>query len=70
MFDYSKLRGRIVEKFGSLSAFAESIGSTVQRVSAKLHDRIGITRSDIIIWCKALEIDLSEIGVYFFALKV
>ena len=24
-FDYSKLRGRIIEKFGSIEAFAESL---------------------------------------------
>ena len=70
MFDYSKLKGRIVEKFGTLSNFSEALGIKVQTVSAKLKGRNTITKSDIIKWSELLGIEYSEIGVYFFTPKV
>jgi hypothetical protein len=69
-FDFSKLRGRIVEKFRSVSNFAKEIGESPQAVSGKLTGQRAMTKNDIIKWCKPLEIELNEIGEYFFTLKV
>lgn len=69
-FDYSKLRGRIVEKFGSVSAFSRHLGVLPQQINPKLLGQKGITTKDILEWCEALDIEVSDIGVYFFALKV
>ena len=63
---YSKLRGRIVEKYGSISAFSKHLGKKVQTVSRKLNSDIGFTKDDIIIWCDLLDITKEEIGIYFF----
>lgn len=64
---YSKLRGRIIEKYGSYSAFADAIGEHRTVVSRKLNGDVGITKQDIIDWSQALGIELSEYGIYFFA---
>lgn len=66
MYDYSKLRGRIVEKFGTISAFTEALGSSTVTVSAKLNNKSGFSRSDIEHWSELLEIPFVEIGLYFF----
>lgn len=66
MYDYSKLRGRIVEKFGTISAFTEALGSSTVTVSSKLNNKSGFSRSDIEHWSELLEIPFVEIGLYFF----
>lgn len=70
MFDYSKLKGRIIEKYDSQSAFADAIGVKVQSVNAKLRGRVSISKADIIKWSQALDIETNDIGAYFFTVKV
>lgn len=69
-FDYSKLRGRIVEKFGSETKFAEELGMSIQQISPKLTNKKTITKKDILTWSEKLEIPVSDIGLYFFTLRV
>lgn len=69
-FDYSKLRGRIIEKYGSCRRFAREIGASEQIVSLKLRGERGFTQADIKVWAEALDIDSSEYGTYFFTLVV
>lgn len=69
-FKYNKLRGRIVEVYGSQDAFASAIGSTANTVSRKLNGIVGFSQEDICDYCDKLNIPLSEVGVYFFELKV
>lgn len=70
IFDYSKLKGRIVEKLGSQLRFAEAMGWSERTASLKLNNIRVWKQSDI---CKAsslLEINYSEIPEYFFKVKV
>lgn len=69
-FDLSKLRGRIVEKFGNNTAFAQVLDISPQQLSPKLTGKTAITKEDIVEWCPLLDIGIDEIGVYFFTLKV
>lgn len=64
---FPKLRGRIIEKFGSQVAFAQEVGSTDVTITNKLNGRYDISMPDIIKWSKALEITKDEVGSYFFA---
>ncbi len=70
VFKYNKLRGRIIEVFGSQSKFAEFVGQSEQIVTAKLSGRSSFTQENIITWASALNIDQSEIGSYFFVLEL
>lgn len=63
---FNKLRGRIVEKYGTMCKFAEKIRTTRQTVSQKLTGKIEFSRDDIQRWAGALDIDTNEIGVFFF----
>ena len=66
-FKYNKLRGRIVEIFGSQAEFSKAIGLSEQSISAKLSGNSSFTQENIIDWSKALDIDQCDIGSYFFA---
>lgn len=68
-FDYSKLIGRIIEKFGTRRAFAKAAGFSENTISKKLSGKMAITTDDIVNWSskEMLDIDNSEIPVYFFA---
>lgn len=68
--DYSKLRGRIVEKFGTMGAFAKKLGVKQSVVSRKINEYYGITPTDMMKWSAVLGIDKADIGEYFFTFKV
>lgn len=68
--EYSKLRGKIVEKYGSQTAFADVIGRTEQSVTAKLSGKTQFSQEDIVIWCNVLGIPVDEVGAYFFTHKL
>lgn len=68
-FDYSRLRGRIIEKYGTQGKFAEANNITDRSVSLKLNNGIGLSQEEIIDWCKKLDIELDKIPYYFFCTK-
>lgn len=70
IFDYSKLRGRIVEKYGSIEAFSNDLNISKVSISKKLNNKIGISRDEIIEWSTKLEISPDEYGVFYFAKKL
>lgn len=70
MYVYNKLRGRIIEKYGTLDSFAKAVGISKNSMSKKLHNKSGISREEIIEWSEMLEIPMEEYGAYFFARQV
>jgi len=68
--EHSKLRGKIVEKYGTQAVFAERIGKTEQSVTAKLNGRSQFSQEDVVTWSNALGILVNEVGEYFFANKL
>lgn len=70
MFDTSKLRGRIVEKFGSQKAFATAAHNSVSFVSQYLNGNVYLDQRTIDKWVILLEIPENEIEIYFFRKKV
>ena len=71
-FDYSKLSGRIKEKFGSQLAFAKAMGWSAGKVSYILSGRNPISTQDVFAMCAEDRLDISkpEIPTYFFTLKL
>lgn len=67
-YNYSKLLGRIVEKLGTQSCFAEKIGLSERSVSLKLNGKVGWKQSEIAKACEVLAIRDNEIPDYFFAI--
>lgn len=72
IYDFSKLEGRIREKLKYNNVFAEKIGTSAVSLSSKLHNKTDFTASEIsrAIEPDVLDIDISEIGEYFFTEKL
>ena len=69
-FDYSKLRGRIVEKFGKQEHLAKAIGIGYVSLSKRLNNHLDFSVKEILKMCTFLEITLDDIPKYFFTTKV
>lgn len=67
---YNRLRGKIVEVFGTQGAFADALGTTEQTITNKLAGKTQFSQNDIIAWCNALGIVTDDVGGYFFAQKL
>lgn len=69
-YDYSKLKGRIIEKLGSQHKFAKSMSLTEKTISSKLNNEVFWKQNEISKACDILDIKEDEIKKYFFKLKV
>lgn len=69
MYETAKLRGRIVEKYGTIGKFAEAVGKTRAAVSNYLNGSSNLSQDVILQWCDLLDISEKEIPAYFFTLK-
>lgn len=69
-FNYSKLKGRIKEKYGTQEAFAKAIGLTPSRFSFKINGKAKWKQDEIVKAVELLEISQDEIVEYFFNYKV
>lgn len=65
-FKYAKLRGKIVEKYGTQERFASAIGLSNTTVTKKLTGNVQFTQTDIIKWSAALGIALKDVGAFYF----
>lgn len=70
MYDTSRLRGRIVEKFGSQSAFADASGNSVSFISQYMNGKAQLTQGTMDKWIDLLDIANEDIRAYFFTSKV
>lgn len=61
-----KLRGRIVEKYGTLGAFAEACGVTATTVTNVLAGRNTPTGMARLGWLYALDIPKNEGDIFFY----
>lgn len=69
-FDYSKLRGRIKEIFGTQDNFADALNIGRVSLSQRLTGKLEFTQEEIMKSCELLKFDPSEIPSYFFTLAV
>ena len=68
--DTSKLRGRIVEKCGTLQVFADYMSINSATLSKKLAGRTSWDQQEILRAAKVLDLDPADILGYFFTEKV
>lgn len=68
--EYRKLRGRIIEKYGTLDAFYRRLNISKTQASKKMTGKAGFSQKDIIEWSELLDIDLKDVGLFFYALNV
>ncbi len=66
MYDYSRLRGRIIEKCGSYSELSRKTGLSLHTLSYKMNQKIPFKQTDIELLCDVLDIPPKKIAEYFF----
>lgn len=69
-YNYSKLKGRIVEKYGTQAALAKELDWSERTLSLKLTGKIAFSQSDIESMVKALGLGRKDIQAYFFTVNV
>lgn len=69
-YDYSKLKGRIVEKFGKQQSFAAAMGWSERTCSLKLSNQVFWKQPEISLASQLLDIDRQNIQDYFFVQHV
>ena len=71
-FNYSKLIGRIIEKYGTRGKFAAAIDMTETKLSSRLNNVTPFKADEIKIICAPEVLDIADdaISEYFFTLKV
>lgn len=65
-FDYSKLRGKIKEVFGTQDKFAAALGIGRVSLSQRLNNNLDFSSTEIFTSCKLLDISAETIPQYFF----
>ena len=69
-YDYSKLLGRITEKYGTQTRFSEAMGLSGRSLSLKLNSKVAFKQPEITKAWSLLEINDADIPAYFFTLEV
>lgn len=69
-FEYNKLRGRIVEKYGSQTEFAKAMKWSARTLSKKINGKIPWKQTDICTAIQLLGLSEEDIQEYFFTIKV
>ena len=69
-FNYRKLKGRIVEKCGTQYEFAREMGMSERTLSLKMQGKQSWKQTDILRAIEVLDLDVSDVQDYFFAVQV
>ena len=69
-YDYSRLKGKIIEKYGSNAKFAEDMEWSERTLSLKLNNKVAWKQPEIVKAIGLLSLDENDITGYFFKIKV
>lgn len=70
IFEYNKLRGKIIEVFGTQASFAKNMGWSERTLSLKLNGERSWKQVDICKATELLHLSKEDISTYFFTPKV
>lgn len=65
-YSYNKLKGRIIEIYGTQEKFAKKLGLSKNSLSLKMNGKTSFSQADVIKWSSLLDIKTEQIGEYFF----
>lgn len=69
-FNYNKLKGRIVEVFGSQIEFAKAMDWSERTLSLKINGKVAWKQNDIVKAVRLLNLSEGDIQEYFFTMEV
>ena len=55
-----------MEKYGGQGEFAKAAGLSETAMSMKLKGKRGFSQKDIVKWCTLLDVDMKDVGDYFY----
>ena len=61
-----KLRGLIIEKYGTIGAFCEAVGFSRVTATNVLLGRTTPSAKHLLEWCRTLGIEKKDIGIFFY----
>lgn len=65
-FNYRKLKGRIVEIYGSQRQFAKALGLSGEAMSKKMQSKVPFKQAEMVTISELLDFPVSDIDKYFF----
>ena len=65
---YNKLRGRIVEKYGSQINFAKAMGMSETTLSYRMTGKLPWSQDEMVMAMDLLSVPIEEVADYFFCL--
>ena len=68
-FDFSKLRGKIKEMYGTETAFTKCVGISKSALSKKLNNKSSFYSPEIYNIIVKLKLSINDIPIYFFSVK-
>lgn len=68
-YNYSLLKGKIIEKYGTYGTFSNKICISATTISKKLLSKTDWRQEEIARACRLLDIDFVEIPKYFFCVE-
>ena len=66
MYQYNRLKGKIIEKYGTRKACAKAVGISENSLSLKLNGKTGFSQEDIVKWSSLLDITMDEYPSFYF----
>lgn len=71
IFDYSRLKGKIIEKYDTQSKFIESISMSEPTFIKKINSNGYFTQKEIIEIMNKLDVEINDLNIcnYFYCLK-
>lgn len=66
MFNYQKLKAKIMEVFKTQAAFAEAMGMSLPALNQRLNGAVEWKTREIVKACELLNIELVDAWKYFF----
>lgn len=69
-FDYRKLKGKIIERYGSQQRFAQEFGCSNRTMTLKMTGKRSWKQEEILRATKLLGLSEKDIQEYFFNVKV
>lgn len=69
-FNYSRLKGRIIEKFGNQKNFAKAMNWSQKTLSKKINGDVFWRQTDICKALRLLDLTVNDVQEYFFETEV
>lgn len=70
MFDYLKLKAKIMETYKTQEAFAKAMEMSLTALNQRLNGVVDWKTTEVVKACELLGVDLSDAWIYFFNQKV